>query len=55
MSRKFLIGGLITASVMIAGTVLLAMSVTKIKPGYAGVIYGMDGGIKIKLLVKAGI
>lgn len=50
ISRRFLLGALITGVVLLVGTILFAMSVTKIKPGYAGVIYGMDGGIKNKTL-----
>ncbi|MDP4144009.1 MAG: prohibitin family protein [Bacillota bacterium] len=50
LSSNFVMGAIITAVVLLGGAVLIGMSTTKIQPGYAGVIYGMDGGIKSRTL-----
>jgi regulator of protease activity HflC (stomatin/prohibitin superfamily) len=50
LSSKFVKGAVLTGVVITGVTVLFAMSISKVSPGYAGVIYGMNGGIKERTL-----
>jgi len=50
VSKRFMRGSIITGVVLVGMGILLELSTTKIQPGYAGVIYGMDGGIKDRTL-----
>lgn len=48
--RKKLIGGITTAAILIVLLILVCMSVVKIKAGYVGVIYDMNGGVREETL-----
>jgi regulator of protease activity HflC (stomatin/prohibitin superfamily) len=50
LSSRFIKGAIVTGVVLIVGAILLVMSIAKISPGYAGVVYGMNGGIKERTL-----
>jgi regulator of protease activity HflC (stomatin/prohibitin superfamily) len=50
--NKFAIGAIITGSVIVGGIVASAMSLTQVDPGYAGVVYSPNGGIKQETLTQ---
>lgn len=48
--RRAMIGAVFSAIVVIGITILLSMSLKKVKPGYVGVVYNMNGGVQEKTL-----
>lgn len=46
------IGGIILAGVLVAGATFWVLSVEKIKPGYVGVVYSMNGGVEDEVLTQ---
>ena len=48
--RRAMIGAVFSAIVVICITILLSMSLKKVKPGYVGVVYNMNGGVQEKTL-----
>ena len=51
-ARNTLIGGAFSAIVIVVAIVLLFMSSHKIKAGYVGIVYALDGGIKNEVLAQ---
>lgn len=48
--KKSIIGAILSVVVIITIIVLLSMSLKKVKPGYVGVVYNMNGGIQSETL-----
>lgn len=46
MNNKKLVGAVVTGAILVGGLVFVMASTTRIKPGYVGVVYSMNGGIE---------
>lgn len=46
MNNKKLVGSIATGLILVGGLVFVLASTTRIKPGYVGVVYSMNGGIE---------
>jgi regulator of protease activity HflC (stomatin/prohibitin superfamily) len=49
---KFRVGAIVTGLVIIGGLVFSAMSIERIKAGYAGIIYNVNGGVEDNTLTQ---